>query len=312
MTAADAPAVSTPPVTGRPSRADLAVMAVGVLGVSTSGPLIAATAAPALAIALWRNALALVVIGPVTLARGLPELRAAPRRAWTCSAVAGAFLALHFAFWVPSLSFTSVASSTALVCMQAVWTAVLARLAGQQVAGRVWLGMGSALVGVLVITGVDLSLSGRALGGDALALAGGVFSAVYVVVGAEGRRYLSTTAYTTVCYAVCAAALLACCLVGGVQLTGFAGGVWVKIVALTVCAQLLGHTVFNSVLRRVSPTVVSLLILLEVPGATIIAAAWLGQVPPLAAVPAIGLILGGIALVTTATPSAATAGPGAD
>lgn len=296
---ASAPTLAARPAAGRPAPGDLLLMAVGVLGVSTSGPLIVATVAPALAIAFWRNAMALAFLAPTALLRQRAEIRTLPRRTWLMCAGAGALLAAHFAFWIPSLSYTSVASSTALVCMQVVWTACFARLAGHEVARRVWLGMALALVGVIAVTGVDVALESRALLGDALALAGGVFSGAYVVVGSEVRRAVSTTTYTTVCYGACAALLLIGCVVGGQSLGGFSARTWLQIAALMVLAQLLGHSVFNLVLSRVSPTVVSLAILLEVPGATLIAAAWLGQVPPAAALPAMALILAGLAIVVS-------------
>jgi drug/metabolite transporter (DMT)-like permease len=200
---------------------------------------------------------------------------------------------------------TSVASSTALVCMQAVWAAVFARLAGETLPRRAWIGMAVALVGVVLVTGVDVSLSRQALLGDLLALVGGVFSGAYVVLGASVRRTVSTTAYTTLCYGTCAALLLVVCLVGGQSLGGYPAVEWWKLVALTLAAQLLGHSLFNAVLRRVSPTIVSLTILVEVPGAALLAAVFLGQIPPLAAVPALALILVGIAIVIGARDRAA-------
>lgn len=280
-------------------------MVIGIIGVSTSGPLIAATAVPALAIAFWRNALATGVLLPYALWRNRAEMLGMPRRTVLLTVGSGLLLALHFAAWVPSLSYTSVASSTALVCMQAVWTAVFARLAGEEVSGRAWVGMAVALAGVLLLTGVDVSLSGDALLGNALALLGGVFSGAYVVVGARVRRTVSTTAYTTLCYGSCAVLLLVACLLSGASLWGYPGQEWLKLLALMLAAQLLGHSVFNVVLRRVSATVVSLTILVEVPGAALLAALFLGQVPPLAAVPALALILLGIAIVISAREKAA-------
>jgi drug/metabolite transporter (DMT)-like permease len=277
-------------------------MAVGVLGVSTSGPLIASMTVPALAIAFWRNAFATIALAPYAMTRALGELRAIPRRTWWLMLGAGVLLALHFAAWVPSLSYTSVASSTALVCMQVAWTAIFARLAGHVITRRAWTGMAIAFLGVLVVTGVDLSVSTEALFGDLLALLGGVFSGAYVIVGGVVRRDVSTTAYTFVCYGACAGLLLVTCLVAGQQLGGYDRDDWTKLLTLTVAAQLLGHTVFNRVLRTTSPVVVSLVILLEVPGASILAAIWLGQVPPPAAVPAIALILVGIAVVISSRP----------
>lgn len=272
-------------------------MAVGVLGVSTSGPLIAATLAPALAIAFWRNALATAVMLPYALLRGRADLARLRGRELRLTLAAGALLAAHFATWVPSLRYTSVASSTALVCMQAVWAALFARLAGERLPRRAWLGMALALLGVLLVTGVDAALSARALLGDLLALAGGIFSGAYVVLGAQVRRTVSTTAYTTACYGTCALLLLALCVLLGQALTGYSADAWARIAALTVLAQLLGHSVFNLVLRTTSPTVVSLVILFEVPGAAVLAALALDDRPPAAALPALALLLAGIAVV---------------
>lgn len=292
-----APPAARPPSLARPAGSDLALLTVGVLGVSTSGPLIAATVAPALAIAFWRNALATAAMLPYALLRGRADLGGLRGRELRLTLAAGALLAAHFATWVPSLGYTSVASSTALVCMQAVWAALFARLAGERLPARAWLGMALALLGVLLVTGVDATLSPRTLVGDVLALVGGIFSGAYVVLGAQVRRRVSTTAYTTVCYATCALLLLAACALSGQALSGYPGGAWVRILALTVLAQLLGHSVFNLVLRTTSPTVVSVAILFEVPGAALIAALALRQQPPLAALPALALLLAGIAVV---------------
>jgi drug/metabolite transporter (DMT)-like permease len=118
------------PVTGR---TDVLLVAVAVTAVATSGPLMAATAAPALAIAFWRNALGAGLIVPVALVRARDELRGLQRRERVLALVAGVFLAAHFATWVPSLTYTSVASATALVSTQPVWVALLARAQGVHV-----------------------------------------------------------------------------------------------------------------------------------------------------------------------------------
>lgn len=281
----------------RPPRADVLLMAIGVLAVSTSGPLMAAIVAPALAVALWRNVLAVAVIWPAALTTRLPELRALTRRELRWATGAGAILALHFATWVPSLRLTTVASATAIVCTQPVWVALIARAQGHHVPRRAWVGIAVSLVAVVVLTGVDFSLDPQALVGDLLALLGGVFAAFYTVAGAEVRRTVSTTSYTALCYSTAAVALLAACLVGGVQLWGFSTKTWVELLALTLGAQLLGHSLFNLVLRSTSATVVSLVLLLEVPGAALIAALALGQTPPLAALPAAVLLLVGLGIV---------------
>jgi drug/metabolite transporter (DMT)-like permease len=282
------------------------LLAVAVLGVSAAAPLIAAIAAPALAIALWRNVFGVAVLWPYVLLRRRGELRTASWRSLWLTAAAGLALAAHFGTWVPAVTMTQVASATALVATQPAWNAVLVRLSGQHIPARTWLGIAIAFAGVLMLTGIDVALSREALVGDVLAVIGGVFGAVYVALGGAARREISVTAYSATCYSIAAIVLLLVCLAGGVALSGYSAEAWWLLIALTVAAQLIGHTLFNRIVAHVGPMVVSLTILLEVPGAALIAAVWLGQVPPLAAVPAAVLILTGLALVVTVRPPEVT------
>jgi drug/metabolite transporter (DMT)-like permease len=277
-----------------PPPRDGALLAVAIAGVSFSGPLMAATAAPALAIALWRN-----VFGAGITALAVRELRVGAR-AWATAVLAGVALAVHFGTWVPSLTMTSVASATALVGTQPIFAGLLATLAGRALPRVAWLGMGVATLGAALVAGADVSVSVRALAGDLLALAGGAAAAVYVTIGAAARVRMSTATYTAACYSTCAVLLLIACAVGTVPVTGFSGNAWLKIVLVTVCAQLLGHTLINVVLHSTSPTVVSLALLLETPGAALVAYLWLHQRPPASALPGIAMLLAGLALVVRA------------
>ncbi|RKN47298.1 EamA family transporter [Streptomyces hoynatensis] len=284
--------------------ADLLLLAVAVGGISLSGPLIAATAAPALAIAFWRNALAAAGLAPVVLLRrrARAELARAGRRTLLLSVGAGALLALHFGLWLPSLRYTSVASSVALVTTTPLWTTLLLRLLGHRPPRGVWAGSAVAFAGVLLLTGVDLSVSPGALAGDALALGGGMAAAGYVLAGDRVRRSVSTTGYTFLCYGTTAVLLLGCCLAGGVAGNGGLGGgypaeTWLKLLALTCASQLLGHSLLNRVVPALGPSITSTALLLETPGAAVVAALWLGQLPPAAAWPALAVVLLGLALV---------------
>ena len=124
--------LTTAAVTAPRPSLDAALLAVAVAGVSLSAPLAAATAAPALAIAFWRNAMAVGALTPLALWRHRGELRRMGRRAVALSAASGALLAVHFGTWLPSLHMTSVASSTALVTTTPIWTALLLRLRGHR------------------------------------------------------------------------------------------------------------------------------------------------------------------------------------
>jgi drug/metabolite transporter (DMT)-like permease len=262
----------------------------------------AAVAAPALAIAFWRNGLAALVLAPVTLyrLRRSLERRPARRTVWGCLA-AGALLAAHFGTWVPSVTMTSVATATALVCSQPIWTALLAVRSGETFPRRFWLGVFLALAGVVLMTGADVTVSGRALAGDGLALVGAMMAAGYVTVGARVRASTSTTIYTTICYGVCALALLLVCLVAGVRLHGYSPRSWLLLLAVTVGPQFLGHSLINRVLAVLSATFVSVAALLEVPGAAVLAWLFLGQVPPPLARPGIFVLLVGLILVVLAS-----------
>lgn len=289
------PSVAPPTVAPAAPPVDVALLGLAVVAVSTSAPLIRYAAAPALAVAMWRNLLAVPFLA-VAAARG-PRL---DRRELRLVVLAGVLLAAHFATWIPSISYTSVSSSVALVATQPVWAAMLARWRGEVVERQVWVGIAIALLGVVVLAGVDLSLSTRAAFGDLLAVVGGALAAAYVTVGAEVRRTVGTSVYAATCYGVAAVALLALCLVSGRQLTGYEGSTWLAIIGLVLGAQLLGHTLVNRVLRTISPTAVSVAILFEVVGASVLAALWFDETPPVAAAPAGALILAGVVVVIRA------------
>jgi drug/metabolite transporter (DMT)-like permease len=285
-----------------PPTLDLALLGLAVVAVSTAAPLVRVADAPTLAVAFWRNALALPVLGLVVAVRSRRELRRLDARERRLSVVAGLFLGAHFATWVPSLSFTSVASSVALVCTQPVWAALIARWRGEYVPRLAWWGIGSAVAGAVVLSGVDLSIDPRALFGDLLAVVGGVLAAAYVTVGAEVRRTVSTSVYALVCYAVAAGALLVICGIGRQPLAGagYDATTWLALVAMVAGPQLLGHTVVNRVLRTTSPTLVSVAILFEILGSALLAWIAFDEVPPASAVPAALLIGAGVVLVVRA------------
>jgi drug/metabolite transporter (DMT)-like permease len=273
----------------------IAALTVAVITISASGPMVAYAAAPALAIGFWRNALASGGLLPFALTVKRHELKGGLTR--TPSVIAGVALAVHFGTWVPSAKLTSVAMSVALVSTTPVWTALIAHFRGIPVPRSTWLGVGVAVLGVALATGADLGTSGRAVAGDALALAGGMAAAVYTTLGERARASVSTTTYTLICYSICSIGLFVVCLLGGVRLTGFDGRTWLVILLMTVGPQLLGHSLINYALDRVSATTVAVLLLLEVPGAALVAWLLLDQLPAAHSLPGLALLLAGVAIV---------------
>lgn len=254
-------------------------MVVGVVAISTSPILIRLAAVPALALAFWRCLAGAAVLAPFArrgraggLARGDLALLG----------TAGVFLAAHFALWNASLALTSVGAATTLVSCTPLFVGIGARFLGEAPGRRTWAGIALATVGAVVI-GVSDALAGPVAGaqatgasgllGDVLAFAGAAAVAVYLLIGRVMRQRLPVSTYAASVYGTAAAVLLPACLLTGSSLGGYAAGSWLAVAGVVIGPQLLGHTVFNSLLTSVSATVVSVVLLIEPVGAT--ALAWL-------------------------------------
>ena len=278
---------------------DLLRLTIGIIGIGTSGPLIALGVMAVPVAIFWRNLGGSLITLPFAIAKG--EWRRLSKTSWGWSILAGVFLALHFICFFYSMRLTSVASGTALTAIQPIFAALWLRYKGRRVDYRVWFGMVISMIGVLIITGVDRSLSTQSLAGDLIALLGGALSAAYVIAGSHVQKVVSTTTYTSICYLVCALTCLLFVIPSGASLVDYPKFEWLLILGLVVGAQLLGHTMFNQVLVRVNPAVVSLIVFFEVPVGALLAVWWLDQVPPAGIIPGIALLIFGSGLVASRT-----------
>jgi drug/metabolite transporter (DMT)-like permease len=286
---------------GRAGAGAWVLLFLGVFGASLSAPIAAATAAPALAVGFWRNAFGTAATLPyVAVRRRGRMLRGLPRSAWGGSLLAGVMLAVHFGTWLTALRMTSVAAATALVCTTPIWTALFDLVRGVRVPPAVLTGVAVAVAGGVTITGVDAAASGRALAGDGLAILGAMAFAVYIAAGDRVRRHVTTSEYGVLAYGTCALVTAPVALLSGQALGGYETRTWLELLALTVTAQLLGHTLINAVLPRLGPTTVALALLFEVPGATLVAWVWPGQAPSFLVIPGTALMLAGLAVVVRA------------
>jgi drug/metabolite transporter (DMT)-like permease len=284
-----------------PASLDAPLLTLGVVAVSFSAVLIREANAPALTIALYRNAIATLLLLPFALGRHRAELRSLTRRQLGLAFAAGAMLALHFATWITSLEYTSVAASVVLVTTQPVWTALGGRLLyGERLRRGTLSGIAVALAGALVITGGDVAVSSRAVFGDILAIIGAITAAGYFLIGRNLRQDLSLVPYVTVVYATCSVLLVPAVLISGSQVTGFPTVTWVMFLLMALVPQIMGHTVFNYLLRFMEPTVVAIAIMGEPVGATLLAFAFYGEVPSWSAVVGGAFVLAGIYLAIAA------------
>lgn len=258
--------------------------------------------APALGVAFWRTLGGAVVLGPFAVRSQRRPGRALSRLRRRQLAASGVALAAHFALFQGSLALTTVASAVTLVTMSPLFVAIGAWWwLGERTRRRTWIGMALTMVGALVIGLADASaieLGGRALVGDAMAFAGALAVTGYLLFGRVARRDVAATTYSAVVYAWAAALLLVLCVALGVPLWGYSPATWLAILGILVGPQLLGHTVFNTLLSSVPPTIVSVVVLAEPVGATILAWLLLSELPaPLFWVGA-PLVLAGVAVAT--------------
>ena len=275
-----------------PTGRDIPCLILGVLGIGSSGPIIAKAIMPIPTMIFWRNLVGALMMMPFAIARGEWKTKA-QLSAIRWSILAGTLLATHFVCFFWAMKLTSIATGVALTATQPIFAALFIKLAGGHIPKKSIGGMVIAFLSVVAITGIDLNISVRAFQGDLLAVFGGAVGAGYMIIGASAQKVISTSTFTTVCYSTCAILIFPVVLLTNSNLTGYPGTQWLLLAGLIIGAQFLGHTLFNFTLKRVSPAVVSLVVFFEVPVSAILAFVWLGQQPPAGTIPGIiGLLFG--------------------
>ena len=286
----------------------LLALAVGAMAISTGAIFARLADAPPLVIAAYRVGLATVLLAPFAFLRHRQALQ---RLTWPdlrLALLSGAFLAGHFATWISSLNYTSVANSVVLVNTNPIWVGLLTPLVtGDRVARATVVGIGVSVAGGLVIGAGDLAGGGGALVGDALALAGSLCAAAYILIGRNLRRRLSLVPYILLCYGSAAVFLWLAVLGLRLPVAGFSGGTWAAFWGMAIVAQLVGHTSFNWALRWFSAGAIAVALLGEPIGATILAYLIFGEGLTVSKVVGGGMILAAIWLASSAERNRAAA-----
>ena len=269
------------------------VMGVAVLAVSAAAPLVRlAEGVHPVSVGLWRT----LGVGLLLL----PAVRPVSRRDALWTLLAGTFLALHFWAWFASLAHTTVLRSTLLVTLNPVWTALVEWLGWKEPPQRAWwLGLGVAVPGVLLLAGGSDGGSATLLG-DALALLGGVFGSLYLLVGRRVRQRVGIASYAGLVSLAAALVLLPLALLLQAPLWGYSGSAWLALLGLTLGPQLLGHNGFMYALKYVKASVTSVFILLEPVGAALLAAVLFAEIPGVFEIIGGGLVLLGVGVASRA------------
>ncbi len=282
------------------------VLFAGVLAVSFAAIFIrlAFAALPArglpesMLIAAGRLVMASLMLAPLGL-RVRPWRKASPRARWQAVA-AGFFLALHFAFWIASLAYTSIAASTTIVTTNPIWIAMAeAYYFKRRVPGAVWLGIALAVVGGLLIGLADAgggSPGPAPLLGDLLALLGAWAVTLYFLLGREAQAELGTTGYVALAYPAAALLLLPAPWFWGSGYLGHPAGFYLWVFLLAAVPQLVGHTSLNYAVRRLGPTLVTLFVLFEPVIASVLGFFFFGEAPPPGVLLGAGVLLVGVGI----------------
>lgn len=296
----------------RPTIHPILVIALGIVAVSTSSIFIrfAQVYVSSLVIAAYRLTIATVVIAPVVFIKHRHELQQLTKKNILLGILSGVFLAFHFVTWISSLEYTTVASSLVLVSTAPMWVALLSPLTLKEPVKRVvFFGMLIALVGGMIV-GLSDSCTITAgtivcpkfkdlvvldhFFGDLLALAGALMGAGYLLIGRKMRPGMSLLIYIFVVYGIAAVVLIAIMLIAGHEPVGFPSTVFVWLILLALLPQLIGHSSFNWALRYLSAGYVSVMLLGEPIGSTILAYFILNEVPSTVKIFGAILILTGI------------------
>lgn len=263
-------------------RAPYAAVGFAVVSVSFSSIFILWSASPPVTIALYRLAIASAILAPVAAFHPSQPLRGVTRRDAGLMVLVGLVLAAHFGLWITSLRMTSVASSTILVTSHPLLVGLVSHFGlGERLAPRASAGIVLGFVGVVGLALVDSSVSGETLSGDALAFLGGVMAGAYFLLGRRLRQRVRLLGYALVVYASAALFLLLFAVAVGEDLAppGDVPREFGLFLAMALVPQIGGHTMYNWALRWVGAPLVSLSLVGEPIGSSLLAWALLGQVP---------------------------------
>ncbi|SHS61729.1 Predicted permease, DMT superfamily [Mycobacteroides abscessus subsp. abscessus] len=251
---------------------------VGVIAVSASAIFVKFSDAPSGVIAFYRLLFSVLFMLPVFIMKYVKELRLISHRDWLYATLAGVFLAFHFILWFESLNYTSVASSTVLVTLQPLFAFVGTFLFfKERFSLKAILCAVAAIVGSVIISWGDFRVSGTALYGDILALLACALVTAYLMFGQSVRKRISLVTYTFVVYSISSIVLLFYVLIVGESLYPYPKNEWWNFILLALIPTLLGHSLFNWAIKWISTSIISMAILFEPVGATILAYYFLSE-----------------------------------
>jgi len=277
---------------------------VAMAAVSTAAILIKLSSSHPLTIAAWRLLIADAILLPFFIWTFRSERFTIGRKRFFQLGAVGLALALHFALWIWSFQMTKVSSSVVLVTTHPLFVVVISvTYFKEKLNIKAVLGMVIALVGSFLLIAGDLTISKETLTGNLLALGGAVMAGIYILAGSRFRKDISLPGYAFIVYLWAALFLLFAIFFTGVPFLSSSPTEYLILFALAIGPMLAGHTIYNWSLKYVSPTFVSVSLLGEPVGSTILAMTILSEMPGAGAIIGGPVVLAGIYLVARSTES---------
>lgn len=240
------------------------ILALGVISVSFAAIFIRLAEAPPLVIATYRLVIASAVLIPFSSVRSGGFPKRLSRSDALLIMLSSMFIALHFALWITSLSYTSIASSVVIVTSHPVFVAIISYfLWGERLNKKTILGITIALGGVVLINYGGFVVGSGAIFGDLMALLAAISMGIYLIIGRQLRHRISILPYLTTIYAGAAIILLLVTVLSGYSLFGYSGNTYAMLFLLALIPQLIGHSSLNLAVRLMPVTLVSVGILGE-------------------------------------------------
>lgn len=266
---------------------------LGLFLTSTSSVFIRIIDAPALAIATYRLVAGSLLLMIPFIISHYKKQSSLNKEGFMLSVLSGLFLAGHFATWITSLEYTTVASSTVLVALSPMFVALYNFAFLKERLSRIQLiGIFISIIGAIIISSGDVKVSGEALFGDLLAFLGAIFVSGYIILGRKVREYLTLTDYAFVVYSTASIALLVLSYTLSINLKiSSTQQITLMLLHGIVCSGL-GHSVYNWMLQHFSSTYISTVTLGEPVIASILVFLILGEVPT------VQTLAGGIIVIT--------------
>lgn len=241
-----------------------------------------------------RLLLGAALVGGAARTRAIPLALDRPLRPQVLAV--GIVATLHFSTFIASIYYTTIAHALTLTYTAPAMLAAASRiLFGERLRSRQTLGILLTVIGIALLAGFEPALTARMLGGDLLALGAAAAFAAYSLLGRRLRAALPLLRYAFWVYLTAGLATLP--LAAATLTAPYRAAPLLAVALQALLPVALGHTLYNAAIRRLSPTLVSLIASQEVTGGIFLGWLLLGEAGTPTTFAGVAVTLAGIVLV---------------